>query len=75
MPFYDYRCECGETQEVEAHMGEAPTEVSCDCGGWAKRIYVMPLVSFNRWNVDYKFNDVSDEIDGERDAIAAGCYE
>ena len=75
MPFYDFRCECGRIVEIEAHMGDAPAEVLCECNKWAKRVFYMPCVSFNRWNVDYKFNDVSEEMDGERDATAAGFNE
>lgn len=75
MPQYDYRCRDGHVHEVEAHMGKAPKTTTCTCGKRAVRVYAMPNVSWNKWNPNYSFNDISDEIDGERDAIACGAYE
>lgn len=56
-------------------MGDAPVEVLCECGEWAKRVFYMPCVSFNKWNTDYRFNDVSEELDCDKDAIAMGMDE
>lgn len=56
-------------------MGEAPSVVDCFCGQQAKRIYHMPNVSLNKWDPNLRFNDVSDELDGERDATAMGMNE
>lgn len=53
-------------------MGDAPTEVLCECGEWAKRVFYMPCVSLNKWNTNYRFNDVSEELDCDKDAIAMG---
>ena len=72
MPSNDFKCECGAIHTVEAHMGDAPAEVLCECGKWAKRVFYMPCVSFNKWNPNYKFVDVSEELDCDRDAIAMG---
>lgn len=75
LPLYYYKCKNGHLHEVEARIGEAPQEVLCNCSEWAKRVFLPPNIMLNKWNVDYKFNDVSEEIDGERDAIACGAYE
>lgn len=75
MPEYEYKCERGHVVTVEAHMGEAPAEITCGCGLKAKRVYHMPMVSLNKWNYKYSFNDVSDELDGDRQATAMGMNE
>lgn len=72
MPEYNYRCKCGKTYTVEAHMGDAPQWVSCPCGQCAIRAWTMPRVSLNKWNPNYKFVDVSEELDCDKDAIAMG---
>ncbi|MDF1545608.1 MAG: hypothetical protein P1R58_10960 [bacterium] len=69
MAFYDYKCECGQAIEVQKRMGEAPKSIRCHCGNKAKRVYHMPHVSFNHWVPDYR------QMDGEKEAIAAGMYE
>lgn len=75
MPYYDYRCECGRVEEIECHMGDAPSKIHCPCGKWAARVYVMPLVNLNKWNTGYRFNDVSEELDCDKEAIAIGMDE
>lgn len=75
MPNYDYRCECGLIQEIEVHMGDAPAKIHCQCGKWARRVFHMPRVSLNKWNPNFRFNDVSCELDCDREATAIGMDE
>lgn len=57
-------------------MGDAPVKIPCPrCKGSALRVYHMPRVSFGKWNPRLSFNDVSCELDGEREAIAVGMEE
>jgi hypothetical protein len=53
-------------------MGDAPAEVLCECGEWAQRVYYPPNFSMNKWNPDFKFVDVSEELDCDKDAKAMG---
>jgi putative FmdB family regulatory protein len=69
MPLYDYKCKCGKIIEVLKRMGHAPKTIGCSCGERAERIYSMPHINFNNWVPDYR------QMDGEKEAIAAGMYE
>ena len=43
MPIYEYHCNtCQSKQEVFARMGNAPTQVNCDCGEMAHRVFSAP---------------------------------
>jgi len=73
MVLFDFKCDnCGRIQELESHVGQAPSEMSCECGHMARRVYQMPNVSMNKWNPNYRFVDVSDELDCDKDAKAMG---
>ena len=40
MAAYDYKCDkCGDVQERQAPVGEAPKWVKCDCGERALRVW------------------------------------
>ena len=70
MPNYDYKCKCGQVAEIEKSMDEAGRDERCpDCGQPMKRVWAMPRLSLNHWVPDYR------QMDGEKEAIAAGMYE
>ena len=71
MPFYEYRCECGQDALIEKSMNDAARKERCSCGQTMKRVWAgnPPRISLNHWVPDYR------QMDGEKEAIAAGMYE
>lgn len=43
---YEYRCRCGQTEEREYPIGQAPDGVLCRCGRKARRVITAPGVVF-----------------------------
>lgn len=47
MPYYLFRCECGEEWEKKGSMQNPPKKSKCkSCGKWGKRVYEAPPVHF-----------------------------
>jgi len=69
MVLYEYKCECGKGALIEKPMAMASRPERCSCGKIMRRIYHVPYVNWNRWVPDYR------QMDGEKEAIAAGMNE
>jgi len=69
MPVYEYRCECGMRTEIEKPMGMVSRPERCYCGQTLQRVYSSPLINWNKWNPNYRQNEM---VDGDIDFQACG---
>lgn len=69
MPLYEYRCSCGKEALIEKPMSMSSQTEHCFCGKIMRRIYQASCINWNHWVPDYR------QMDGEKEAIAAGMYE
>ena len=69
MPWYDFECkQCG--REFDAELPTSTHGALCECGAMADVVWKsFPLINFNAWVPDYS------QMDGKKEAIAAGMYE